>query len=184
MAFIVSSTLPARHRLIRGVWPKQMKNAIITILTCFVCTVGCAAPATVGTRVTFTFDISQWESVRPHPPAGDVLKIQNSEGDFTVLVMPEKAISDGLSTPEARQKFIKGLSNVNAKAEDVKPVHVFEKDGHEFVGTRVVGGAQIRFRIILIVDAGDVLAIFASSVDEEPLKRRSIEAVWRSVKIH
>lgn len=160
-----------------------MKQAIGILLTCLTCTAGFAASATVGDRVTFTYDDSQWESVRPRPPVGDVLKIQNAEGDFSVLVMPEKKISDGLSTPEARRKFIKGLSNVNAQAEDVKPVHVFEKDGHEFAGTRLVDGVQIRFRIVLIVDAGDVLAIFASSVDEEPMKRPDIEAVWNSVKI-
>lgn len=160
-----------------------MKKLIILFLSCVLGAVGLAEPATVGQRVSFTYDANQWQTLRPRPPTGDILKIQNAEGDFTVLVMSEKKIAGGLSTPETRLKFIQGLSHVAANAEEVKPVRIFEKDGHEFVGTRVVEGTQIRFRIVLIVDAGDVLAIFASSVDEEPLKRSSIEAVWRSVKI-
>lgn len=161
-----------------------MKKFISILIACYACTIGFATTATIGSRVTFTYDDRQWESVRPRPPAGEILKIENEEGDFTVLVMPEKEISDGLSTPEARRKFIKGLSKVNAKTEDVKPVRAFGKDGYQFAGTRDIDGTPVRFRIILIVDGGDVLGLVTSSVGEDPLKRRSIEAVWKSVKVH
>jgi len=143
-----------------------------------------AATATVGSRVTFGYDAQRWESSHPRPPAGDAIKIENEEGDFSVVVLPEKKISGGLSTAEARQKFITGLSHVNAKTEDVKPIRFFEKDGYQFAGKRELDGVSVWFRLFLFVDQGKVIAILTSSVSQDPLKMPSIEAVWKSVKIH
>jgi hypothetical protein len=173
----------AGSSLIFDVGKNKMKRLRMFILAVLGSVVSFAASATVGSRVTLSYDPKQWESSHPRAPAGDAFKIENEEGDFSVVVMPEKKISGGLSTAEARQKFIKGLSNVNAKTEDVKPIRVFEKDGYQFAGKREMDGVSVWFRLFLFIEQGEVIAIVTSSVNHDPLQKPGIEAVWKSVKI-
>lgn len=137
----------------------------------------------IGERVSFTFDEDAWQVLHPRTPGGEALKIQHQIGDFTVVVVPEEKIVGGISTPETRAGFIKGLSKSAVKTEDVKQVRVFNHDGYEFVGTRTIDDTRIKLRIVLIKISSDVIFVITSSVDEDPLQRPEISAVWKSVVI-
>ena len=78
---------------------------------------------------------------------------------------------------------MEGLSQVNAKTEDVKPIEIFGRNGFEFTGKREVDGVKLWMRIILIVDEGDVLIIVASAPGRDPMTAESISTIWNSISV-
>jgi len=142
----------------------------------------CAArETTVGNRVRFDYDERRWQQQPAAMAGAKIVRLADDEGDFTVLVMPEKAIAGGMRSAESRRKFIEGLSQANAKTDDVKPIKIFGLAGYEFIGGREINAVNFHMRIVLLVDEGDVLIIVSSSPGRDPMSAASISIVWESI---
>jgi hypothetical protein len=156
----------------------------LCILVVFGFAISCAAKeTTVGGRIRFDYDEARWAQQPASVAGAAITRLADDEGDFTVLVMREKAIAGGMGSAESRRKFIEGLSRTNAKAEEVTPIEIFGRSGFEFVGRRQLSDVNLRMRIVLIVDDGDVLILVSSAPDKDPMSAKSISDVWRSIKI-
>ena len=139
-----------------------------------------AKEVTVGGRVQFEYDDTRWQRRPTTVPGADVVQLVDEAGTFTVLVMPEKRIAGGLSSVESRRRYFEQLAKTNARTEDVRPVEIAGKTGFEFLGKRDREGIEYRMRIVLIVDAGDVLILMSSAQGMDPMSAPSIAAVWKS----
>jgi hypothetical protein len=142
-----------------------------------------AKETTVGSRIRFDYDEARWQQQPADVPGAAVMRLADDEGDFTALVMPEKAIAGGMSSAESRRKFMEGLSQTNTNAEEIKPVEIFGKAGYELVGKRPLNGVLLHFRIVLLVDEGDVLIVVSSAPGREPMSAATISSVWKSIRV-
>jgi hypothetical protein len=142
-----------------------------------------ARDATIAGRVRLDYDDTRWQRRPVVIPGADVLQLTNDEGTFTVLVMPEKLVAGGMSSAESRRKYFEQLAKTTVKTEDVIFTAIAGKGGSEFRGKRTVGGVEYRMRILLIVDAGDVLILMSSAQEKNPMDVASIAAVWNSISI-
>jgi hypothetical protein len=150
---------------------------LLLVLSCF------AKDASIAGRVRLDYDETRWQRRPVAVPGADVLQLANDEGTFTVLVMPEKLVAGGMSSAESRRKYFEQLAKTNVKTEDVISTEVAGKNGFEFRGKRAVSEIEYRMRILLIVDAGDVLILMSSAPGKNPMDVPSIAAIWKSISI-
>ena len=142
-----------------------------------------AKEASVGGRVRFDYDDTHWRHAPVTVPGGDVVQLADDVGVFTVLVMPEKRIAGGMSSAESRRRYFGQLAKTNAKTEDVRPVEIAGKTGFEFLGKRDRDGVEYRMRIVLLVDAGDVLILMSSAPGKDPMSIPAVASVWASITL-
>ncbi len=137
--------------------------------------------ATAGDRIRLEYDETLWNR-RPATALGkDVVQLVSDEGSFTVLRTPESAIAGGMSSAESRRKYFAQLSKTFVRTEDIQAVTIAGKPAFEYFGKRETGNVEYRMRVVLVVDAGDVLILISNAFGKDPMSVPSIISIWRSI---
>ncbi len=142
-----------------------------------------AKEVTVGSRIQFDYDDTQLQQQPINLPGASTLQLASIKGGITVVVMPERLITGGMSSAESRREFIQGLADTDIKTEDIKAGVFFGKNGYELVSKRETNGISLHLRIVLIIDESDILIVMSGSRDIDPMSVPTISAVWKSVRV-
>lgn len=166
----------------RNIFPCASLLNVSIFASCFLSLTiaGSAGEITAGGRITLRYDESAWQRI-PKPEASGVIQLTNDHGGFSVMVMPEKRVPGGMSSPEARRTFFEQLSRNHVRTGEIRKTEVGGKSGYEFMGSHALDGATYRIRIVLIVDAGDILVVTSGAIDRDPMSVPSIAAIWESL---
>jgi hypothetical protein len=143
-----------------------------------------AKEATVGARVRFSYEDGLWEpQASPDLPNLALTRVKNGEGNFSVMVLPEKEVEGGMSSPESRALFVGGLVNGKTQVSDIRPITIFDRKGFEFIGQRDLAGTVHHMRLVLLVDDGDVIVLISGAREKNPMSVPLIARIWESVSL-